>query len=320
MSSAKSPTGFRVDYDPRLVEEAVLRAIRDAAEEPSFRAERDRIYELQDAEEQEAVFRTVHAQWFVRLGLGRPIEQAFEERPSLTASTCRCVVVRANSRKQESADLFVAPPEEGEDEVGQRSIGIQVRSDSFLDPDFLLGLLRHEFLHIADMLDPAFGYEPELPEPEGGAMAKRLLQDRYLALWDAAIDGRLVREERAPVLVRERRLRDFARAFPMLGEQTENYFDRYFDAPFHTHSDLLAFACAPGEAESPIRDTRCPLCGFPTQAFEQDPEGLPVEVRSSIVRDFPAWVPARGLCVQCADLYRSRLLSSAAAALLPKIS
>jgi hypothetical protein len=34
------------------------------------------------------------------------------------------------------------------DEVARRVIGLQIRPQSFLEPDALLALLRHEFLHI----------------------------------------------------------------------------------------------------------------------------------------------------------------------------
>jgi DNA-binding LacI/PurR family transcriptional regulator len=44
-------------------------------------------------------------------------------------------------------------------------------------------------LHIADMVDPAFGYQPAVPEVDGGPTYARLLQDRYRALWDVSVAG-----------------------------------------------------------------------------------------------------------------------------------
>ncbi len=311
--------GFQLGYDPRLVEGAVLLAIREHPQERDLRGHLDRIYELQDAEDREAAFQAFHAEWFARLGLGTPIELAFEERPQLSASTRGCVVAPAMTRKEEGTDLFVAQQDDGGDGTQRRSIGIQLRPESFLDPDFLLGLLRHEFLHIADMLDPAFGYQPALTQPDGGPMPKRLLQERYRALWDATIDGRLVREGRAQVRWREHRLRDFAQAFPMLGEQTEEAFARFFDTPFHTHFQLLSFAHSPGY-ETTSKDMYCSLCNSPSHVLEPDPERLPAAVKTWITRDFPDWRPEKGLCPQCADLYRARPLSSSAVSLLPDIT
>lgn len=48
-------------------------------------------------------------------------------------------------------------------------------------PGRYTALLRAELLHLADMLDPAFGYAPTLPEMDGGPSAAGLLQDRYRA-------------------------------------------------------------------------------------------------------------------------------------------
>jgi hypothetical protein len=173
--------------------------------------------------------------------------------------------------------------------------------------------------HIVDMLDPNFAYEPALPESAGGPTYDRLLTDRYRALWDTTIDGRLLRRGWAPAAVRERRLRDFARAFPMLGARTTEEFAHFFDTDSHTHSELVAFACNPGNNSSkPGYGGRCPLCRFPTYAFEPTPEHLPAAVIARIIRDFPTWRPAHGLCPQCADLYHAQPLSIAAVQQLPK--
>lgn len=293
---------FCVDYDARLVEEVVLRALPGRPEEGEFRQSRDHFYELGDPDERDQVFRTFHGQWFQRLGMCQPLEDALAERPILNQRTRRCAVIRARSKKEEGAELFVSP-----DPAAGRSIGLQLRSESFLYPAQLLGLLRHELLHIADMLEPGFGYQPELHLPEEG-MARRLVQDRYRVLWDAAIDGRLVREGRAPARVRQRRLQDFARAFPVLGAGLESHFSRFFDREGLTHAQLLACARDPVQALGlqEVVDRRCPLCTFPSYSFEPAPEHLlPVLVRQ-IREHFPAWQPSQGLCRQCADLYRGR--------------
>ncbi len=66
------------------------------------------------------------------------------------------------------------------------------------------------------------------------------------------------------------------------------------------------------------RGMRCPVCRFPTYGFEPDPERLPADVIALVREDFPDWHPARGICPQCADLYRARPLSVSELALLPK--
>ncbi len=282
-----------VEYEPRLVEEATLLALRGAEEEPSFRRRRDRLYEIADPEAREAAFRAFHAAWFERLGLGRPIGWAVKERGLIRHAAERCLVVYALSSREEGAELFVAER--------RRSVAIRLSPATLLAPERLLALLRHELLHIADMLDPHFAYEPWLPSSAGGPAQREPLKDRYRVLWDAYIDGRLSRLGRAPAGCRAERLDEFRRSFPTLGDRAEAAFERFFSAASLRHAELVAFALDPGSGRG-----CCPLCRFPTHAFEPRPDELPSAVRQRIGSDFPEWKPAAGLCLQCADLYRAR--------------
>jgi hypothetical protein len=188
-----------------------------------------------------------------------------------------------------------------------------------LEPEPLLALLRHEFFHIADMLDSSFGYEPTLPDAAGGPAHVSLLGDRYRVLWDATINGRMVRRGWLSSPGRADDLQSFTRAFPIFGAEAEEIFSNFFDREPHTHAELVAFACAPRSAvgqtgRSTTPETCCPLCRFPTHAFEPEPCDLPGQV---VALDFPTWLPSQGICIQCADLYRACQLSAAAAMLLP---
>ena len=241
------PDHFRVDYDPALLEEAVLLAVRERSKERQFRRERDPIYETPDSDAREARFRGFHRDWFLRLGLGNPVEQALNERPILAESTRRCLVAAAPGRKDESAELFVSPPGEGLDDPERHSIGLMIRATSFLNAESLLLLLRHELLHIADMLDPAFEYTPESLLADDGDIRNTQLQERYRAMWDATIDGRLIRMGMAPASRRSQRLADFARTFSAFGERMEEVFSQFFDGSRHTHPELVAYSRAPNE-------------------------------------------------------------------------
>lgn len=299
-----------IEYEPRLVEEAVFVAVRGRPVEREFRRERDRLYDVPDPEEREAGFRALHAAWFERLGLGQGIDRALQEQPSVTACVGRCLVACAPARRDEGAELFVAsasgtglPP---------RVVVIRLRPETLATRERLRLLLRRELLHIADMLDPRFGYEPRFHGSAVGPARERLLLDRYRVLWEAFVDGRLVRRGWAPAAIRAERLTDFARAFEVLGERMGAAFERFFDGVSATHAELAAFAADPegplgGARGGPRTGERCPLCGFPTTAFEPDPDRLPQEVRQRIRASFPAWDPADGLCRQCGDLYRSRV-------------
>ena len=299
-----SPGEFPTDYQPRLVEGSVLLAVRGREEEEEFWRQRDRLYEIADPDQQEARFHAFNAAWFERLGLDRPIRQALTEQPLIVENTSLCVVSSARSRKDEGADLYVSPPH-----IGGRSVGICLGPERFADAGRLLQFLRHELLHVADMLDPCFNYSPHLPLSSAGPTHDQLLKNRYRALWNAYVDGRLLRRGLIPTEVRAERFAEFAAAFSMLGERTAEAFERFFEGDGLTHDELFAFATNPGRAlgrqrEGPYPGERCSLCGFPTHAFESEP--LSPALQRRIRESFPEWVPVDGLCRQCAELYRSR--------------
>lgn len=304
---------FVIEYEPQLVEEAVLCALRGRREEAEFRTHRDPLYELPDPEAREAGFRAFHALWFKRLGLGERIEEALQEQLSVAANVARCLVASAASSPDERAELFVSP-ENGQSEARRRTVLIRLTPETLALPDRLRWFLRRELLHIADMLDPRFDYRPWLPPSVAGPAHGQLVRDRYRVLWDAYVDGRLARAGRARAGVRAERLSDFARAFPMPEERTDEAFAHFFEGMSLTHSELMAFAIDPEPAlgqklGGPYPGTRCPLCGFPTHAFEPAPDRFSKAVVDEIQSEFPGWTAAAGLCVQCADLYRSRSLS-----------
>jgi hypothetical protein len=230
-------TVMEVDYDPGLVEATVLHASRDRGVERMFRRERDRLYEIADPEEREAAFAALHGCWFQRLGLDQPLRDALGEQPGIAARCPRGIVGRALGPGDEHADLLVtaaAPP----------TVLIRVTPKTLSARDQTLGFLRSELFHIADMLDPEFGYEPSLGDGPAGSPLERRRRDRYRVLWAAFIDGRLARRGRAAPDARSRRWHDFQQAFRDLGPAAEAAFERFWSAEQCTHAELAA--CAAG--------------------------------------------------------------------------
>jgi hypothetical protein len=302
-----------VRYDSRFMEEAVFFALWDHPEASAFQKARDRLYEIADAEERDRAFQDLNREWFGRLEIADPIENAVREQPLVSSSITCCIVSQAPGKKEEGAELFVST-DEGLTEREHRTVRLLLRPESLLNPERLLTFLRHELFHIADMLDPGFGYEPALPAAEGGPTHDRLLIDRYRTLWDVTIDGRMSRHGWLSESSRADHLAYFGRLFSMLGDRTEEIFSRFFDHEPHTHVELVAFACNPrvdaGNAPHTFHPgSRCSLCGFPSYVFEPEPENLLAEVVAEITQDFPHWLPSQGLCMQCADLYRARRVS-----------
>lgn len=296
----------RLTYAPDLIEEAVLLAERSAA--PSdvrgFRRERDRIYEIADAEAREASFRTLHLGCFARLRLDGVIEQVMQEHPDIVGAVQACRVVRALTRHEEGADLVDAiAPGDGR---GKPMLVLRLRATTIVEPDALRALLRHELMHVADMLDPAFGYERTLPASDDGPSSDTILRDRYRVLWDTTIDGRLLRTGRSDGSTRNARWREFAATFAMLGERGPAAFERWFTEPCPAHAEIVRFATSPLGVPDGRDSSRCPLCRFPSATLDSRLDRAPEPMLAAIRQHHPSWREEHGLCSQCFDLYEAR--------------
>jgi len=308
-------------YGPRLIEEAVFLAQHDSNISAEIQERRNHIYEIADIDERDRRFNELNRACFDRLGLGKVIGQSLQEQSLIGAHVERGFVVGATQAKEEGAELFVAP-DDVKNGHGRRTLRLLLRPETLLNEEALRPFLRHELFHISDMLDPAFAYEPTLPKAESGPTYDTLITSRYRVLWDVTIAGRMARRGWCAATVRDQELNDFRHAFPMLDGECEEHFARFFDATEPRHEELAAFAFDPRAATDSVSNqavagTHCSLCRFPTHAFEPEPANLGTEVLAEIKKDFPDWTPARGLCGQCADLYRGRQMSMAALKLLP---
>jgi hypothetical protein len=246
--SAASRPGHEafIRIEPRLLEEATFLALRGHPELRRFDLERTRLYAIEDADDRERRFRALHAAWFRRLDLGRPLGQALDEQPSIRAGAQSCLLVRAAAQHDEGADLHVDPLErDARAGAAGRTLLGRPRPEAFCFPERLLVFLRHELQHVADMLDAGFGYEPTLPAAGPDPAQQRLLLGRYAVLWDITVDGRLERRGQAAQGVKAIRRREFERAFPTLGERGTPLFERLYSGEPPPHADLLAIARDP---------------------------------------------------------------------------
>ena len=122
---------------------------------------------------------------------------------------------------------------------------LRLRPAHLATPAALLTFLRHELLHLADMLDPAFGYQPVLPPAAVESVPAHVLRERYRVLWNTSVDGRLTRLGLAPPTCRAHRFQEFTQTFPMLGMRTAEAFAGLFEAAAMTYAELVQGACAP---------------------------------------------------------------------------
>lgn len=300
--------GYRLDFDPGLVEEAVLLAVA-AAPRPlgrRFREERDPIYEIADEERREAAFGVLHGRWLTELGLAAAVRGAVESEPAVLAGTRRCLVLKTASSRREYADLRGGPSSGGESRQGPPVLAVSLRAETLADPRLLRSFLERELIFVADLLDPAFGFRADLdPAGDRRGLGSLILQ-RYRLLWETTVDGRLAARGRLAPAAEEERRRRFLAAFAPLGAAAHAAFERFFRSPRPSHAELVAYAREPRGDGASGSGRECPLCGMPSYHLHPDPAALDHRVLAEIRRRVPDWNPGLGLCRQCADLYAAR--------------
>jgi hypothetical protein len=237
--------------------------------------------------------------------------QVFKLWPILTNSTNRCLLINARSKKSIGAELYLTPPESNLSESERRTIVVQLTPELLSQSQTFLEFLRHEFLHLVDMLDSHFGYEPNFPKSEAGPAYDHFLQGRYGVLWDITIDGRLNQRGWLPAAAREKHFAHFKRAFQGADEKLATTFAHFFDQNSHRHRELVEFAQHPekwlaGETVETSSKGRCAICHFPTFQLI-DPSELAADLIAKIQEHYPDWNTTQFICRQCADLYEARV-------------
>lgn len=302
---------MRITFARDLIEESVRLAIVRSEDRVAFERDREGCYggDAADPEARDARFAAMFDRWFARLDLVKPLHAALAERPRIGDSVAGMRVETAMRRGDQGIELFVAPPDADLGDVERRWLVARVLATTLVDADAAMAMLRPEMLHVSDMLDPAFEYEPELPPSPAGPTHDRLLLERYSALWAASVAYRLDREGRGSVaLLRSARARLEA-AFPMHADSLATAFVDIVAGRPPLHTAFVTLAIEPRRSSSaPARGSRCSLCGFPTYTFAGSAD---VERVSANVRlDFPTWSTDEATCPQCVDLYASRLPAS----------
>src|SRR5262245_3489475 len=205
-------------YDDDFVETAVFIAASGrsasvaALQIRRFHAERERCYNVLDPDERNSAFFKLHLDWFREWGLEKLLLGVVQEYPLLPPALTILAFRKVRMKKDEGAELYVSA-ENG------RSAVVAMRSERFERDDAVAALLRHEFMHLSDMVDPAFKYSPGLNLPGLNPTQQRITRERYRLLWDITIDGRLVRAGRYSVNKRAHHEDLFHRAFSFWPEE-----------------------------------------------------------------------------------------------------
>jgi hypothetical protein len=234
-------------FDPGFIEEAVFLQMTHPGDNAgrqltaTFHQEREALYAEVEAAHREQVFEQLASRYFRLLGLETCVTERFEELPLVSAHIELAVIRRVWSRKDEQVELYAglsaAPgaclPSLGERQAAQaggtrastqapvsweasRTVFLGLLPARVLERERFIAYLRHELMHIEDMLDPAFSYDPHPTLGGDGDIENNLIRERFRVLWDAWVHGRIQRQGWPTALPDEVRCRDVKRAFPFL--------------------------------------------------------------------------------------------------------
>src|SRR3989338_5276397 len=219
--SQEMPMGsLEIQFDPAWVEEAVFlelkrrRACGDRHMAAVFHAQRSSLYGASGAaDERDARFQQLAERYFHALGFAELVTKRFDECPLVAALVQMARVQRVWSRKEERVELYVRPAPPGRASIeASTTLLLGLQAARCLNRDELVAFLRHELMHICDMLDQAFAYEPH-PEFGGECDTENdLIRERFRLLWNLFVGGRM-RRRGWPLPGAERSRRGLDQAF-----------------------------------------------------------------------------------------------------------
>ena len=295
----------RVRFDPELTEAVVDLLLGRRADGGDrdlfdrFRRAADRIYVLHDTpKDRQGAFHALHARFFEEMRCGTPV---VEEVGALIGWVQEVMVGRAWRPDEEGAELS----------ADRRLVGLRIQPRRFASTAGLQSFLRHEFGHMADMVDETFLYG------DGAASGRlpRLAGARFGCLWDCVIDGRIARAGSVPLRHREDLEEECARLFPALPpDGIGAVVRRLWEGERPAYPSLVRWAIDPralaawagftletGDHKgTPPPGTPCPLCGFATHAWARE---IDAGIAVAIQADLPGWQPADGVCARCVEAY-----------------
>jgi hypothetical protein len=297
---------MQLRYDEDLVEEAVLlsaaarRTGPPALQVARFHRQREKLYSILDPEERNSAFFQFHLDWFCEWGLAKLLTESVREFALLQTSLTFLIIRKSRVKSDDGTELYV-------NEDGERTGVVALRPEFLVARVNVDAFLRHELMHLQDMVDPAFGYQPELPVSGPSLSQSRLARERYRLLWDVSIDGRLTLSGRTIMATKEQRWIEFTSAFSFWTEgRQKEVFESLWADPSPRHELLAELVSDPRQLQATTRPgpgAPCPLCGFPTFVWAT-PASLAEPMLSAIHSEFPHWTPEQGACARCSSIYR----------------
>lgn len=311
---------MRIEYDPYLMQDVVFQEVKRREKGGDFglfgeyHEHADPIYERFPIEEREREFRKLHKRFFLKLGFGEVIDKALEMFPEIRSKLEAVIVSTAITKRDEGADL-------GND---FKYVGIKIQVERFLDPPDLKKYLRHELMHVSDMIDDHFRYEYRERLNVSSAAEENIIRDRYSILWDIYIDSRLTREGKETVSDKDGRYREFEGLYQKIPHALQiAVFNDLWQMEKLTHNQIFEMAedtakllqrldihpLKEGVSDSEkilLPGSLCPLCRFPTYNFVDGLGRLDENVIKLIKEEYPGWGVEEGACERCIEAYEVR--------------
>jgi hypothetical protein len=264
-----------------------------------FHAERERCYRILDPDERSTAFARLQLNWFGEWGFGERLGRIAAHFAVLPSTLAALGFRKARGRNDEAAELYRDPE-------GQWRGIVALRPERFADETALTRFLHHELAHLEDMVNPDFGYSPELGQTGQTPSQLRLTRERYRLLWDVSIDGRLAQRGLETVADEVQRRQEFIRGFAFLpDERRDELFDSLWQGQLAQHRPLLEIAADPRELRgrhAPVPGAACPLCGFATFQWAEV-DRLRTAARERMRAEFPDGYDGEPVCARCAEMY-----------------
>jgi hypothetical protein len=325
-----------IRFQPALLQEVIDSFVEKTEREgdPTYYKEfhelADPIYEKFSLDDREPEFKKLYQYLFGIWGFSDIIRDAFNEFPNLKEKVGIVLVKGVLKEDQEGVDVLRKWGSIERDlakqfeEKGQKGVGIKLIPRRFYDPA-LTRYCRHELTHISDLLDPAFGYDPDTKVGQNPGEETLVLQ-RYRVLWCLHIDSRLQRASKESMLGKDDRFKEFRswyRKIPPV--QIKSVFEGLWESEVLTHSELIEMATdtlrvmdrAVEVEGGEVPETQnkvmlmpgfpCPLCRFPTYSWVEDmADKVEKHVLDFIRENHPGWDVEYGACDRCVEVYKLR--------------
>ena len=309
---------IEIEFDPMLSEEVVLYEINkreqmgDGGALEDYHERVDPLYGLPSRQKLKRI-KDIHTEFFVDFGFEGIFKEILTEFPLIQDKIKKIYVIRAI--KEEVADLTTDDESQNEELAEQpNTILVKLSSESFSNVEHLGMVMKHELMHVQDMLDEEFGYKPFLPSLP--PLERTLVTDKYRVIWDIYIDTRLLRDGKKTVSNKDTYYREFKATYLNIPQlERAQVFEGLWAMETITHDEIVELAKDANKLLARFTDrkekiflpgTPCPLCKFPTYHWmDSIGERVDEKVIKGIQRDFPDWNPSNGACERCIEVYQA---------------